>query len=62
MKEKMKRSLNLFELKKRSMTEVSAGRYDCCCACAWADQGGSSNIDNDAANDAGDLVSPECWE
>jgi natural product precursor len=32
----------------------------CCCGCHYANQGGSSTADNDAANDAKGLASANC--
>lgn len=38
------------------------GTENCCCACAYANSGGSSVANNCSANDAGGLISPgkEC--
>ena len=49
------------ELEKRSMVNLKGG-VCCCCACAYADEGGSSSVDNGRANDADCLRSPECPE
>ncbi len=58
----MRNSLNLFELEEKKMQFVKGGRY-CCCACAYADSGGSSSSANRDANYEGGedgLSSPEC--
>lgn len=69
----MKKFLKLTELSKKEMAKVIGGRltggnsllqeivppkYYCGCACAYANQGGSSSGDNGAANSADGLHSP----
>ena len=54
--------MDYFELNEKKMKAVKGGRY-CCCACAYADSGGSSTVDNRDANYDGGvngLSSPEC--
>ncbi len=56
MKEKIKASLNSFRLAVKFMHKVKGG--DCRCSCRYADSGGSSVIDNHAANNLYGLHSP----
>ena len=53
---KMKESLHLFKLSERKLKVVKGGH--CCCACLYADSGGSSMLDNMHANEKGGLHSP----
>lgn len=63
MKEKMKKKLGLFSLSKKMMRFVPGGDLgNCCCACAYADSGGSSIVDNADANIDGGLKSPQCYQ
>lgn len=65
MKSKMKSKLNLFVLHKKKLDEVTAGTggaLKCCCACAYANSGGSSSTYNFKANDKDNLISPECFD
>jgi natural product precursor len=43
----------------RGGAEPGGGICNCYCACAYADQGGSSTADNQSANNAGGLYSPQ---
>ena len=62
MKERMKKKLNLFSLNEKTMKYVKGGIPGCCCACAYADSGGSSIADNARANIEGNLRSPQCYQ
>ncbi len=62
MKEKIKEKLGLFSLGKKMMKYVPGGVGDCCCACAYENNGGSSTVDNADANIDGDLKSPQCYQ
>jgi natural product precursor len=46
-------------LNNKEMNVVRGGK-ECCCACAYANQGGSSTNDNGCANGKGGLQSPQC--
>lgn len=63
----MRKIANLCDLNKIEMTKVKSGVVwdpdGCCCACAYADSGGSSPFNNFYANQHapnGPLQSPEC--
>lgn len=59
MKQKIKVSLNSMRLDAKFMNKVKGG--DCRCGCMYSGSGGSSVMDNFAANrDAGGLHSPNC--
>ncbi len=66
MRARIKKQLNLFKMDEEKMSSAKAGQAEerfCCCACAYADNGGSSTVDNADANiDGGSngLRSPEC--
>jgi hypothetical protein len=62
MKKEMKKKVGLFTLSKKAMKYVSGAVGDCCCACAYENQGGSSTVDNADANIDNDLRSPQCDE
>lgn len=67
----MKKSnlLKLTKLNKESMSNMKGGhngcvgQHPCCCACAYANSGGSSTGDNAGANHSGGLqsVGCDCW-
>jgi natural product precursor len=54
--------LNALENQSLNNKEMNAvrGGADCCCACAYANQGGSSTNDNGCANGKEGLKSPQC--
>jgi natural product precursor len=61
-----KLSDHLFDEKQMNSVKGGAapgeGPCGCCCACAYANNGGSSTADNLAANEAGGLYSdPGCF-
>lgn len=61
MKNELRKALNLFTLNNKRLENVKAGivdETDCYCACAYADQGGSSFVDNANANIDNNLHSP----
>lgn len=62
MRNEMKKKLGLFTLDEKKMTSLKGGGdyIKCCCACAYANSGGSSTADNGSANFQGGLMSPEC--
>jgi natural product precursor len=53
------KNLKLNSLEKREMNDIKGGTPgDCCgCACAYANTGGSSSVNNGNANQAGGLNS-----
>ena len=54
---------NLAEKQMNTLTggEASQCPAGCCCACRYANQGGSSSSDNGKANTAGGLHSTGCY-
>ena len=58
MKEKIKASLNSFKLDAKLLNKVKGG--DCRCGCMYSGSGGSSVMDNYAANNLYGLHSPNC--
>ncbi|NIM16278.1 MAG: hypothetical protein GTO45_30140 [Candidatus Aminicenantes bacterium] len=47
----MKKNFSFFTLSERELDTLKAGEVTTCgCGCAWADCGGSSNVDNSLAN------------
>jgi hypothetical protein len=56
----MREKLNLLRLSKPEIKTLMAGREpgDCCCACAYANAGGSDTADNANANIDQGLWSP----
>jgi hypothetical protein len=56
----MKESFSLYRLGEREQKRVKAGVESfCICACAWANCGGSSTMDNSIANMDMGLVSKD---
>jgi len=64
------KKVRLTELSKKALEKVRGGQGmtvfsdktpPCGCACRWANQGGSSTNDNQNANAAGHLHSPEIY-
>jgi len=56
MKKKLRKSLDLFKLSEKKLQHVKGGH--CCCACLYADSGGSSMLENGYANAEDGLHSP----
>lgn len=59
MNQKMREKMNFFLISKRTMKEINfAGKGNCCCACAYAEKGGSSSEDNGNARIIQVIVGP----
>lgn len=57
----LKNKYKKIQLNRNTMNTIIGGAKEaCCCACAYANSGGSSVMGNFTANDAGGLHSPGC--
>jgi len=54
--------LNSNKISAEKANAIKGGKMACCCACAFANSGGSSTMGNFHANDHRGLQSPQCKE